>query len=117
MRNQLNTFKTLFEQVRGLGIVKQLPNRQHTTISEHISVWFDDNYEVTAVAFGTRYDEKVEITKYSVRDKSYKVSIPIDITDEELNELIQTVNEEYRKVKIEWYTEEIEALKQEEVVA
>ena len=115
MRNELNTFKTLFEQVRGLGIVMQLPNRQHTTISEHISVWFDENYEVTSVAFGARYNEKVEITKYSVRDSGYKVSIPIDITDEELNELIQVVKEEYRDVKIKWYTEEISALKVETI--
>ena len=116
MRNQLNTFKTLFEQVRGLGIVMQLPNRQHTAISEHLNVWFDENYEVTAVAFGTRYNEQVEITKYSVRGEKYKVSFPIDITDEELDELIQIVNEEYRVAKINYLKLELTAL-EEEVVA
>jgi hypothetical protein len=115
MRNQLNTFKTLFEQVRGLGIVKQLPNRQHTTISEHLNIWFDENYEVTAVAFGTKYNEKVEITKYSVRGENYKVSFPIDITDEELDELIQIVNEEYRVAKIDYLKLELSTLEGETV--
>jgi hypothetical protein len=32
MRNELNQFKTLFEQVRGLGILMQLPNDIHTKI-------------------------------------------------------------------------------------
>jgi 4-aminobutyrate aminotransferase-like enzyme len=115
MRNQLNTFKTLFEQVRGLGIVMQLPNRQHTSISEHLNVWFDENYEVTAVAFGTKYNEKVEITKYSVRGENYKVSFPIDITDEELDELIQIVNEEYRVAKVNYLKLELAALEGETV--
>jgi hypothetical protein len=115
MRNQLNTFKTLFEQVRGLGIVMQLPNRQHTSISEHLNVWFDENYEVTAVAFGTKYNEKVEITKYSVRGENYKVSFPIDITDEELDELIQIVNEEYRVAKVNYLKLELATLEGETV--
>ena len=115
MRNQLETFKTLFEQVRGLGIVMQLPNQKHTSISDNINVWFDDNYEVTSVAFGTKYDEKVEITKYSVRDKSYKVTLPIDITDEELNELIQTVSEDYRIAKVNYLKSELATLEGETV--
>jgi len=115
MRNQLNTFKTLFEQVRGLGIVMQLPNRQHTSISEHLNVWFDENYEVTAVAFGTKYNEKVEITKYSVRGENYKVSFPIDTTDEELDELIQIVNEEYRVAKVNYLKLELATLEGETV--
>jgi len=115
MRNQLNTFKTLFEQVRGLGIVMQLPNQKHTAISEHLNVWFDENYEVTAVAFGTRYNEQVEITKYSVRGENYKVSFPIDITDEELDELIQIVNEEYRVAKVNYLKLELATLEGETV--
>lgn len=115
MRNQLESFKTLFEQVRGLGIVMQLPNQKHTSISEHINVWFDESYNVTAVAFGTRYDEKLEITKYSVRDSSYKVALPIDVTDEELNDLLQIVSEEYRKAKIEYLKLELVELEGEDV--
>jgi 4-aminobutyrate aminotransferase-like enzyme len=115
MRNELNTFKTLFEQVRGLGIVMQLPNRQHTSISEHLNVWFDEDYKVTSVAFGTKYDEQVEITKYSVRENRYKISIPIDITDKELNELIQIVNEEYRVAKVNYLKLELATLEGETV--
>jgi hypothetical protein len=114
MRNELNQFKTMFEQVRVLGIVQQLPNGKHTSLSDNINVWFDENYEVTSVAFGIRYDEKIEITKYSVRDKSYKVTLPIDITDEELNELIQIVNEEYRKIKIKYLKLELATLEMAE---
>ena len=115
MRNELNTFKTLFEQVRGLGIVMQLPNRQHTTISEYINVWFDEDYKVTSVSFGKKYDGTVEIMRYSVREDRYKVAIPIDITDKELNELIQIVNEEYRVAKIDYLKLELATLEGETV--
>jgi hypothetical protein len=116
MRNELNQFKTLFEQVRGLGIVMQLPNQKHTDISEHINVWFDDNYEVTSVTFGKRYHEKVEIMRYSTRDNSYKVSFPIDITDVELYNLFVDVSEEYRKAKINYLKLELAELELEEEV-
>lgn len=113
MRNELNQFKTLFEQVRGLGITMQLPNDTHTQFSEHINVWFAENYNVTSVTFGERYNEKVEIMRYSVRDNSYKVALPIDITDEELSNLLITVNEDYRKTKIAYLKQELSELELE----
>lgn len=116
MRNQLETFKTLFEQVRGLGITMQLPNDTHTKFSEHITVWFSENHNVTSVTFGERYDEKVEIMRYSHRDENYKVTLPIDITDEELYDLLTTVNEEYRKAKIAYLEAELSALKESDLV-
>lgn len=116
MRNQLNQFKTLFEQVRGLGITMQLPNDTHTQFSEHINVWFAENYNVTSVTFGERYNEKIEIMKYSVRDNSYKVAFPIDITDEELMELIETVQNDFKQVKIDYLESELFALKNSDIV-
>jgi len=111
MRNELNQFKTLFEQVRGLGILMGLPNETHSKFSDHITVWYSENHNVTSVTFGERYNEKVEIMRYSTRDNSYKVTFPIDITDEELNNLLITVNEEYRKAKIAYLEMELFMLK------
>jgi hypothetical protein len=116
MRNELNSFKTLFEQVRGLGILMQLPNDNHTKFSEHITVWFSENHNVTSVTFGERYDEKVEIMRYSHRDENYKVTFPIDITDVELYNLLVDVNEEYRKAKIAYLEAELSALKESDLV-
>ena len=116
MRNELNSFKTLFEQVRGLGILMQLPNDTHTKFSEHTTVWFSENHNVTSVTFGERYDEKVEIMRYSHRDENYKVTLPIDITDVELYDLLTTVNEEYRKAKIAYLEAELSALKESDLV-
>jgi hypothetical protein len=116
MRNELNQFKTLFEQVRGLGILQDLPNDTHTKFSEHITVWFSENHNVTSVTFGERYNEKVEIMRYSHRDSSYKVTLPIDITDEELYDLLTTVNEEYRKAKIAYLEMELYKLKEDDLV-
>jgi len=115
MRNQLNTFKTLFEQVRGLGIVMQLPEG-HNRLSTNISLYFAEGTNVSGVDFGDNYKSQVEIMKYSNRDDNYKVSFPIDITDEELNDLIQAVNEEYRILKIDYLKLELAQL-EEEVVA
>ena len=116
MRNQLEQFKTSFEQVRGLGILMGLPNDTHSKFSEHITVWFAENNNVTSVTFGERYHEKVEIMRYSTRDESYKVTLPIDITDEELNDLLQMVNEEYRKAKIAYLEMELYKLKEDDLV-
>ena len=116
MRNELNQFKTLFEQVRGLGILQNLPNGTHTQFSEHISIWFDANYNTTAVTFGKHYNEKVEIMKYSIRDNSYKVTLPIDITNEELYNLLIDVSEDYRKAKIAYLEAELSALKESDIV-
>jgi hypothetical protein len=116
MRNELNQFKTLFEQVRGLGILQDLPNDTHTKFSEHITVWFSENHNVTSVTFGERYDEKVEIMRYSHRDSSYKVTLPIDITDVELYNLLVDVSEEYRKEKIAYLEAELSALKESDIV-
>jgi hypothetical protein len=116
MRNELNQFKTLFEQVRGLGILMELPNETHSKFSDHITVWFSENHNVTSVTFGERYNEKVEIMRYSHRDEKYKVTLPIDITDEELNNLLQTVNEEYRKAKIAYLEMELYKLKEDDLV-
>jgi acetylornithine/succinyldiaminopimelate/putrescine aminotransferase len=116
MRNELNQFKTLFEQVRGLGILIGLPNDTHSKFSDHITVWYSENHNVTSVTFGERYHEKVEIMRYSARDNSYKVSFPIDITDEELFSLLQTINEEYRKAKIAYLEMELYKLKEDDVV-
>ena len=116
MRNQLETFKSLFEQVRGLGVVMQLPNDTHTTLTKNIKVWFAENYVVTSVAFGNRYHQEIEIMKYSTRDESYKVSLPIDITDEELMELIETVQKDFKQVKIDYLESELFALKNSDIV-
>jgi len=116
MRNELNQFKTLFEQVRGLGILMELPNETHSKFSDHITVWYSENYNVTSVTFGERYNEKVEIMRYSTRDENYKVGFQIDITDEELNDLLQTVNEEYRKAKIAYLEMELYKLKEDDLV-
>jgi hypothetical protein len=116
MRNELNQFKTLFEQVRGLGILMELPNETHSKFSDHITVWFSENHNVTSVTFGERYNEKVEIMRYSHRDEKYKVTLPIDITDEELNDLLITVNGEYRKAKITYLEAELSALKESDLV-
>jgi acetylornithine/succinyldiaminopimelate/putrescine aminotransferase len=116
MRNQLEQFKTSFEQVRGLGILMGLPNDTHSKFSDHITVWFSENHNVTSVTFGERYHEKVEIMRYSHRDNSYKVTLPIDITDEELNDLLQMVNEEYRKAKIAYLEMELYKLKEDDLV-
>ena len=115
MRNQLETFKTLFEQVRGLGIVMQLPEG-HNQLSENINLYFAEGTDVTAVDFGKRHNKKVDIMKYSNRDNRYKVSLPIDITDEELNDLLQIVNEEYRKAKIAYLEMELYKLKEDDLV-
>ena len=116
MRNELNQFKALFEQVRGLGILQDLPNDTHTKFSEHITVWFSENHNVTSVTFGERYNEKVEIMRYSHRDSSYKVTLPIDITDVELYNLLVDVSEEYRKAKIAYLEAELSALKESDIV-
>ena len=116
MRNELNQFKTLFEQVRGLGILQNLPNDTHTKFSDHITVWYSENHNVTSVTFGERYNEKVEIMRYSTRDNNYKVGFQIDITDEELNDLLQIVNEEYRKAKIAYLEMELYKLKEDDLV-
>ena len=116
MRNELNQFKTLFEQVRGLGILQNLPNDTHTKFSEHITVWYSENHNVTSVTFGERYNEKVEIMRYSHRDSSYKVTLPIDITDVELYNLLVDVSEEYRKEKIAYLEAELSALKESDIV-
>jgi acetylornithine/succinyldiaminopimelate/putrescine aminotransferase len=116
MRNRLESFKTLFEQVRGLGILMGLPNDTHSKFSDHITIWYSENHNVTSVTFGERYNEKVEIMRYSHRDNSYKVTIPIDITDEELSNSLQTVNEEYRKAKIAYLEMELYKLKEDDLV-
>ena len=116
MRNQLEQFKTSVEQVRGLGILMGLPNETHSKFSDHMTVWFSENYNVTSITFGERYNEKVEIMRYSTRDDNYKVTLPIDITDEELNNLLQTVNEEYRKAKIAYLEMELYKLKEDDIV-
>jgi hypothetical protein len=107
MRNQLETFKTLFEQVRGLGIVMQLPDGHHR-LSENISLYFAEDTNVTGVDFGKWHDKKVDIMKYSNRDNRYKVSFPIDITDDSLIELIITVQREFMDVKFAYLDSEIE---------
>ena len=125
MRNQLETFKTLFEQIRGLGIVMQLPDG-HNQLSENINLYFAEDTNVTGVDFGDNYKKRVEIMKYSNRDKNYKVSFPIDITDNELLELIVTVQHEFMDIKFAYLDSEIEKyratsdvveLEREEVVA
>jgi acetylornithine/succinyldiaminopimelate/putrescine aminotransferase len=116
MRNELNQFKTLFEQVRGLGILIGMPNDTHSKFSDHITVWYSENHNVTSVTFGERYNEKVEIMRYSTRDNNYKVGFQIDITDEELLDLLQTVNEEYRKAKIAYLEMELYKLKEDDLV-
>ena len=113
MRNQLETFKTLFEQIRELGISKQLPNNDHTSLSKNIKLYFAENYEVTSVTFGTDYDNQIDIMKYSLHDSKYKVSFMIDSTDEKLDELINTVTAEFKPLKIEWLKEQIAELETE----
>ena len=107
MKNQLETFKTLFEQVRGLGVVMQLPNDHHTKISKNIQVYFADNYDVTSIAFGDRYEQQVEIMRYSTHDKDYKVSFQINITEESLMELLEIVKVEFMDVKFNYLDSEI----------
>ena len=116
MRNQLETLKTLFARVRNLGMSQQLPNGAHTPLSENITVWFDSDYDVTSVSFGERYYGKVEITKYSHRDESYKVTLSIDITDEELNELIATIETEYKALQINYLKSELARLEATDLV-
>jgi len=124
MRNELNTFKALFEDIRVLGINKNLPDNQHTQISPNITIWFADNKDVTSIQFGERYYGQLEIMKYSQKDTKYKVSLSIDITDEELHQLINIVIEEYeemeeefskeyKKMKISLLKEELERLEKE----
>lgn len=110
MRNQLETFRTLFQQVRGLGIVMQLPNDNHTKLSKNITVYFADNYEVTSVAFGDRYEQQVDIMRYSTHDENYRVSFQINITDESLMELLEIVKVEFMDVKFNYLDGEIEKL-------
>jgi hypothetical protein len=116
MRNELNQFKTLFEQVRGLGILMGLPNETHSKFSDHITVWYSENHNVTSVKFGERFDEQLEITRYSSRHDNYTVTFQIDITDEKLYDLLQTVNVEYRKAKIAYLEMELYKLKEDDVV-
>ena len=116
MRNELNQFKTLFEQVRGLGILMGLPNDTHSKFSDHMTVWFAENHNVTSVKFGERFDEQLEITRYSSRHDNYTVTFQIDITDEKLYDLLQTVNEEYRKAKIAYLEMELYKLKEDDIV-
>jgi len=107
MRSQLETFKTLFEQIRGLGIVMQLPDGHHQ-LSENISLYFAEDTNVTGVDFGKWHNKRVDIMKYSNRDNNYKASFPIDITDESLTELIITVQNEFMNVKFAYLDSEIE---------
>jgi hypothetical protein len=116
MRNQLNELKLLFNDIRVLGINKNLPDNQHTQISPNITVWFAESRDVTSIQFGQRYNETVEIMKYSHKDARYKVSFGIDITDKELEQLIETVTNEYKKLKIDWLREEIVQLETEVLV-
>jgi acetylornithine/succinyldiaminopimelate/putrescine aminotransferase len=117
MRNQLETFKTLFEQVRGLGIVMQLPNESNFKFSNNIQIYFADNYDTTSISFGDRYSDQLEIMKYSARDNSYKVSFPLNVTDEQLEELIEVVQSEYKQIKIDYLESELSTLKGNKVVA
>ncbi len=107
MRTQLEQFKNLFEQVRGLGIVMQLPDRQHTYLSKNLKVWFDDDRNVTAICFG-QYRNEVEIMKYSSSEWGYKISFRMDLTDEELNDVLVKSTVEYQKVKWDYFKENIE---------
>lgn len=116
MRNQLNELKSLFNDIRVLGINKNLPDNQHTQISPNITVWFAESHDVTSVQFGQRYNETVEIMKYSPKDARYKISFAVDITDEELDQLIETITNEYKKLKIDWLREEIAQLETEALV-
>jgi hypothetical protein len=116
MRNELNQFKTLFEQVRGLGILMGMPNDTHSKFSDHMTVWYSENHNVTSVKFGERFDEQLEITRYSSRHDNYTVTFQIDITDEKLYDLLQTVNIEYRKAKIAYLEMELYKLKEDDVV-
>jgi hypothetical protein len=116
MRNELNQFKTLFEQVRGLGILMGMPNDTHSKFSDHMTVWYSENHNVTSVKFGERFDEQLEITRYSSRHDNYTVTFQIDITDEKLYDLLQTVNVEYRKAKIAYLEMELYKLKEDDVV-
>jgi hypothetical protein len=116
MRNQLETFKSLFNDIRMLGVNKNLPNGQHTQLSPNITIWFAESHDVTSIQFGQRYVEKVEIMKYSHNAARYKVSLAIDITDEELEQLIETITTEYKKLKVDWLREEIAQLETEVLV-
>jgi uncharacterized SAM-dependent methyltransferase len=79
-------------------------------------VWYSENHNVTSITFGERYNEKVEIMRYSHRDSSYKVTLPIDVTDEQLEELIELVQSEYKQVKIDYLESELFILKGSKVV-
>jgi hypothetical protein len=116
MRNQLDQLKSLFNDIRVLGVNKNLPNGQHTQLSPNITIWFAENHDVTAIQFGERYIEKVEIMKYSHKDARYKVSLAIDITDEELEQLIETITNEYKKLKVDWLKEQLTELETEVLV-
>ena len=113
MRYELNQFKALFEQVRDLGTTMKLPNTQHTSISDNLSVWFDQDYEVVAVYFGDRHCDKVEIVKYSNRDTNYKLTLPIDMTDVELRDLLAISIKEYKQVKVAHLKLELELAESE----
>ena len=104
MRTQLNQIKSLFEQVRGLGIVMQLPDSNHTELSKNITVYFAENRNVTSIQFG-RGNEKVEIMKYSIKDTYLRVSFDINSTDEQLEQLIETIVKEYNEVKMKYFDE------------
>jgi hypothetical protein len=54
--------------------------------------------------------------KYSHKDARYKVSLAIDITDEELEQLIETITNEYKKLKVDWLREELVGLETEILV-
>ena len=112
MRNQLEQIKTLFEQVRGLGIVMQLPDNNHTPLSKNITVYFAENCNVTSIQFG-RGDEKVDIMKYSINDSYLKVSLGIDSTDEQLDNLITIVKSEYLMAKKQYFEDEIVILERQ----
>lgn len=107
MRTQLEQFRDLFEQVRGLGIVMQLPNDTHTYLSKNLKVWFADDRNTTAVCFG-QYRNEVEIMKYSFGEWGYKISFRMDLTDEELNEVLVDATTEYMKVKWDYFKDNIE---------
>ena len=115
MRTQLETIKTLFEQVRGLGIAMQLPNDNHTKVSENITVYFAEGQNVTNIAFG-RGNEQVEIMKYSTKDTYLKVSLGIDSTDEQLDKLIEIIQNEFKQIKIDYLESELFALKNSDIV-
>ncbi len=54
--------------------------------------------------------------RYSSRNESYKVTLPIDITDEELNELIVTIEAEYKALQINYLKTELAKLEETDLV-